>query len=562
MATTKSTDANQYRYLTNLAAGKTSAGGTANAGQQNWAKQQLARQPFVPAQSAVKVSSSTPKTFVPPSQAANAKPATTAATSTATSTQTAPTSMTAPFIPEMPRSRTNITLDTLGNKINADPFQFKGPEAFSYDPNTDPAYQAALATAQANIAQQQADTGARLRASGQGKSSYSEQVANQIGAKEMARVSTEVVPQLLQQAYGRYADQANRDMQTQQLNYGAQQDQISSLATLYGLQDKQDFQNPITEAQLTGNYMSGEARQYMDAIMDLKRQAETPGISAEQRSVLSKQADQYRSALQGLGVDPSLFGSNVHSSKAVQNISSAGARTLAGQAQDLANREFNVNAALQFGDRAGMVLSPQQDISGLFRQMDTGITAAGTPVQRSLQGQQFDRGMLESDRNFERGVLESDRNYNYQVGRDAVQDKQWLDEFNQRVDQYGVQNALAWAAQNLNEREFEDQSAYRWAGLDAELAAAASQGEKYSGMSANDVVSNVRKNFENPSGKLPALTDSNGGLTTDAEKIYMQIISAGLPDAQEAQALAAIGLTPAQIKSLDDKFLTSTTGNQ
>lgn len=45
----------------------------------------------------------------------------------------------------------------------------------------------------------------------------------------------------------------------------------------------------------------------------------------------------------------------------------------------------------------------------------------------------FDREVYESDRNYNRGVYESDRNYDYQVGRDAVADSQWQQQFDRGV---------------------------------------------------------------------------------------------------------------------------------
>lgn len=235
------------------------------------------------------------------------------------------------------------TQDTLGrfDQSTRNNFNFTAPKEFSYDYNTDPAYQAALNSARQNITNQQADTNAFLRASGQGKSSYSETLANQIGAKEMGRISNEVLPQLISQAYQRYADQANRDMQVQQMNYGVTQDQLSNLANLYSLQNREYFENPMSEAQLTGQYLSGEARGYINAINSLKAQAERPDITRDERNLLSSQADEYRRALVGLGVDSGLFGADVNRATALGNVKSAGTRTLSGQQLDEGTRQFN-----------------------------------------------------------------------------------------------------------------------------------------------------------------------------------------------------------------------------
>lgn len=367
---------NQYNYLKNMASGKNSTGGAANGGQQAWAKAQLNSSSYAPAVNAVKNS-------VTQQQPTQAQPTI------------------------QPTSRANQTIDTVGGLVNQSPFQYKAPDAFKYDMHTDPAYQAALASAQQNITQQQADTNARLRAGGQGKSSYSESVANQIGVKEMGRVSTEVLPQLISQAYQRYADNANRDLQIQNANYGAQQDQISNLARVYALQDQQDFQNPMAEAQLTGQYLPGEARGYINAINALKGQAEASGTSREQMLDYRNQADAYRAALQGLGVDPSLFGANVNQSTSMQNMNRAGTQTLAAQ-----NQNFN----------------------------------------QGMANKQFDRGVVESDRAFNEDTRRYDQQFEYTQGRDKVKDNQWREEFDRILKQDGVQNALAWASHSVSQQ--------------------------------------------------------------------------------------------------------------
>lgn len=294
-----------------------------------------------------------------------------------------------------PTSRTNQTLNSI-NDLSNQGFQFTKPDEFKYDQNTDPAYQAAIASAQQNITQNRADTNAALRAGGQGKSSFSEGVANQIGAKEMARVSTDVLPALISQAYQRYADDANRSLAIQQANYGVTQDRIANLANLYGMQNNEDFTNPMTEAQLTGQYLSGEARQYINAINNLKAQAETPGITADQRTELSSQADAYRAALQGLGIDSTLFGANVNQATSQGNMNRAGITTLDAQQQQYA----------QSADQ----------------------------------------------RNFDEGVRQYDQNFGYQQERDTVADNQWLQQFNEHVRQFGLNNALDWAAQSVSQQ--------------------------------------------------------------------------------------------------------------
>ncbi len=395
------TDENQRKYLQNLVAGKTSTGGVANAGQQSWAKQQLAKMPQDTYANAVN----------------NVKDGVTSAPS-------APAVVT-------PMSRTNQTLADIRNKTDQG-FQFKAPDSFTYNQDNDPAYQAALASARQNITQQQADTNAYLRAGGQGKSSYSESVANQIGTKEMARISTDVLPQLISQAYQRYADNANRDLAVQQANYGAQQDQISNLARLYGLQNQQDFQNPMAEAQLTGQYMPTEARALIDQLIDLKRA--WPTLQGDAQRAATAQGVDLRARIASYGVNPDLFAANVSANDSVANVGRAG--VLTNEARD---RE----------------------------------------LRRETDQRNYDRGVLESDRNFEftKGQTEWENNFrqvqtewenNFKQGQfdwqkaqqtweNAFQEKN----FQQQMKEAAASRGLQWANLNQRQKEFVADQAFK-----------------------------------------------------------------------------------------------------
>lgn len=291
----KPIDKNQHTYLTNLAAGKTEKGIAANAGQQSWAKEQLAGSSYTPPKNGgvqgtggLGAALSVVKSEVVP-----------AAKSTTQSTITQAAGGAAPL--------------NLPNITSAQPFEFKEPEKFSYDKNTDPGYLAALASARESIGQQQLDTNAVLRGNGQGKSSYSEQVANQIGAKEMGRVATDVLPTLINQAYQQYSDNTNRSLQVQQANYGITRDQAG---------------DAFTEAGLTGRYVDPKAESYAKAITDLGRAWSDPNATPEQKSMYHQQAEDYRAALRSMGVDSELFGSNVSTEDRIGNMSKLGVQTL------------------------------------------------------------------------------------------------------------------------------------------------------------------------------------------------------------------------------------------
>lgn len=413
-----------------------------------------------------------------------------------------------------PSSPTQDTLGNIGDWINKQSqFQYQAPAAFNYDPASDPAYQSQLAEAKRNVANQQADTNAFLRANGQGKSSYSEMVANQVGDNAMQSIANALVPQLMQQAYQRYNDDANRAIQTQQLNYGVGQDAIGNLGNLYGLQDQEYFQNPITQAQLTGNYLPNEARQAINQILGLKQQAEAPGVNAQQRAAYSQQADALRSQLQAMGIDPSQYGANVSYSNASQN--NAGIRTLAGQQLDL-----------------------QQ------------------------QGQNFDQNLATRQQDFAEGQQQWQNNFQneqfaYQKARDAISDQQWRAQFDQNAQQFGLNYALQQLQQD-DQRSYQqaqialsqDSNDLDWYQADQQMLT--NSGSQYNGMTQSQVLDSARQRFtvENPNTGAKAIPQDN--LTK--QKIYEYVASVGLPQGQDDQVMLSLGLSAQDIKKFDAQY--------
>ena len=351
---------NQRKYLNNMMNGKTETGAAATAGQQAWAKSQLDKAP---------------------------------ASGTAASTGTAGQSNMEKYTGAMagsatggvgtiekPVTRANQTINQYEQAINT-PFQ--------YNAESDPAYQAALATARQNIQQQQGDTGAYLRAGGQGKSSYSESVANQIGAKEMGRVSTEVLPQLISQAYMR------------------EQDRLTNMQRLYSMQNEQDFTNRVTEAGLTGNYMPEEAEQYINALIGYKADTEAnwSTMTPEQQRATRQEGDRVRAILQGFGIDPSLFGADVTSQTAQGNSNRAAVRTLEGQRLDLDRSvdERNFNYGVQRDERGDFVedrnynfTKAQQDWENQFRENQFTEQKAARIWEQAFQEKSFAQSVQEA----------------------------------------------------------------------------------------------------------------------------------------------------------------------
>ncbi len=113
-------------------------------------------------------------------------------------------------------------IDNIRNQISQQPAQF------SYDPNTDPQYQAALRQARMNSQQAAGNIAADMNKRGLLNSTITADRGNQAAQQEYARVSDTLLPQLMQQAYGRYIDQQNSRRQSLM-------DQAELLGNQYGI---------------------------------------------------------------------------------------------------------------------------------------------------------------------------------------------------------------------------------------------------------------------------------------------------------------------------------------
>ncbi|TQR97304.1 hypothetical protein [Paenibacillus ottowii] len=418
---------------------------------------------------------------------------------------------TSTFTPPTPRLEQ--TLNSLSGLANTQ--AAKLPE-FKYDPDSDPAYQAALREAQANLATAQRNTNAGLRATGQGKSSYSETLANQLANRSMESIANTTLPQMMQQAYGRFIDKANYDQ-------SAAQQQAQQLANLYGLQYQQDVTKPMAEAQLTGNYMPAEARQAINDILTFKNQAETKGTTAQQRADLSAQADNRRKILESLGINSAAYGANVNANNAAQN-ASTGFRTLQGQQQDLQRKESNLNAANVVSQMTGRAVTPQDDWQGLNRQANN----PNTPLTLQAQQQQFNNSLAARQQEFNEGQ------------------QSWENQFNQaKFDEDVRQFGLNYAIDQQRTAIQQDGNTIDWLKYGDSLNGTTA---KYSGASVNQVIDGIRQQYADPTTKkIP--TDEK-----TQELIYQQVVAMNLPDGQDDQAMLMSGLSRDTIKKLDQKY--------
>ncbi|WP_052350573.1 glucosaminidase domain-containing protein [Paenibacillus gorillae] len=377
---------------------------------------------------------------------------------------------------------------------------------FEYDPESDPAYQAQRQLAQLRAGD--ATKNALETANDKGILGSSMNIS-QLGQiqQRAEQEAAAYIPEYRQQAYGQY------------------QDSVSNASNLLnaarGLRGDQ-FNEAVTEGQLTGNYLPSGAKELMNNLYALKQQAETRGITAEDRAGLSGQADAIRSQLQNMGVDISRLGADTSLANARGN-APIGTRTLAGQDQDYRQQ------------------ADQRD---------------------------FNEGVRQSDRNFNYGVERDkigdqryDKEFEYTQGRDKVKDQQWQDEFDRIKEQSGLDNALRWASQSLNEREFNDRSAQSWAGLDWDMQQGAGGKAPGSTFTPNQVYGAIEQRFpqffkpsEDMKGNPVAPTKPSA---SDLEAMYQAVIGYGLSEAQENDVLRSIGMTDKQIADFDSKYLSA-----
>lgn len=436
-------------------------------------------------------------------------------------TQTA-TNMAKTFsVPTPPQSRLEKTLGNLSNAVNTQ---------FEYNPDNDQAFQAYMQQAMRNLENTQANTNARLRATGQGKSSFSETLANQLGNQAAMDIKDTMIQQYLPMAYQQY------------------QDRIGNLGNLYNTEYQQDVTRPLSIAQQTGTYQDPELMNLYNTVLQAKQSysaAQTP----EERKAANQAAEMARQQIQMLGGNPNLVGANITYDQAAGNRGNFGIRTLAGQAQDLAGKQANMDAALAVGNASGRLVAPQSDWTGLYRQASN----PETPLNMAGQAQQFNQTQ----------ALEQ---FAYQQARDAISDQQWKAVFDRDVQQFGLNYALQSLAEQ-NQQAYreaqiglsQDDSARAWAQLDYEMANPKSTGSS-GGLTANQVLQSMQNLYTDPvytTDEFGNQTKTGNKITKDAakrEQMFLNVVDSGLSDTETNQILNSLGMTKSEIDKYMKKY--------
>ncbi|MCP1134325.1 hypothetical protein NKT34_13555 [Paenibacillus polysaccharolyticus] len=361
-----------------------------------------------------------------------------------------------------------------------------------------------------------------LGSAGFGRSTALGERAQGIQNEQTEYLETQVIPMLLanerarkQQEYENMASLLNPLMSqqgyTDQRSLQNLQNQYNALGMLTSEQQR-GLDNRRADASLTGTFLTPEQESLINSVLSLKQQAETKGITKDQRNVLSQQANQLRDRMRATGLDPTQYGANVNFNAASQNTPG---RTLQGQQVDMQRQDQQFNQGMQ--TRQQDFLEGQQGIDNAFR------------------AEQFA----------------------YQKARDAVADSQWSQQFNQNVTQFGLNYAL----QQLQQQ---DDSAYRNAMLGisqdenarAWLGLGNTKPAEYNGMNANQVLSALQAQYIDPTTEKYAPPKDAAA----REQIYQQVAAYGLPSGQDDQVMLSMGLTAKEIQEFDKKYIQPSTG--
>lgn len=133
--------------------------------------------------------------------------------------------------------RGDTMYDQYANQTLQKPKTIEKPQPYQFDASklySNPGYQTGLQATQQAAATQQGNTLARLRAMGQGKSSYSEGVANQIGQQAVTDFNAKFIPQVMADDYQKYLDNIDISMKVDDANYKREGDYANALKGVAG----------------------------------------------------------------------------------------------------------------------------------------------------------------------------------------------------------------------------------------------------------------------------------------------------------------------------------------
>ena len=189
----------------------------------------------------------------------------------------------------------------------------------------------------------------------------------------------------------------------------------------------------------------------------------------------------------------------------------------------------------------------------------------GANVTAAQAGQNTGRAGIQTQaaREFDAQQAMQQEQFAYQKARDAIQDKQWQQKFDQDAQQFGLNYALQKLSQE-NDQAYrqaqlalsQDDNARQWAQLDAQLQNQTADTKGISGTVAADMLSQaLRKQV----GMDSATNQPIYGTYTDPttrEKMFVDVFNtSGVePGADTIEMLTKAGYSPDEIKKLKQKY--------
>lgn len=190
-----------------------------------------------------------------------------------------------------------------------------------------------------------------------------------------------------------------------------------------------------------------------------------------------------------------------------------------------------------------------------------------------------------ADRDFDRGVLESDRNFEYTQARDQIADERYKVEFDEDVRRHGLDYAMRKAQLNNqiansnadNSRQNQSQAFNQFMKLWETQGVAPydfqvngqtiqkgtplpqqQEQPNYRGMTASQVLDNIRNNYTSET--FDEIGNSTGkSMTSDPNRRYqmfLDVIDSSLPtDTETNQVLTGLGLTKSEIEKFKKQAL-------
>jgi hypothetical protein len=279
----------------------------------------------------------------------------------------------------------------------------------SIDPYSTPEYAAYQAQADRRA---QAGTRAAqeaLGSAGFGRSTALGERAQGIQNEQTEYLETQVIPMLLanerarkQQEYENMASLLNPLISQQgyidQRSLQNLQNQYNALGMLTSEQQR-GLDNRRADAAYTGTLLTPEQESLINSVLSLKQQAETKGITKDQRNTLSQQANQLRDRMRATGLDPTQYGANVNFNNASQNTPG---RTIQGQQLDMESQGQQFNQGMQ--TRQQNFMEKQTGVENKFRDrqqtFDEGQTQWENDFKSTQQAWQnsFDSARFEEDK--------------------------------------------------------------------------------------------------------------------------------------------------------------------